>query len=68
MHYKEIPDNLELDKFIEWALNNNDEAKQIAENGTEFFNTYLSADKIRNVWYTILKDYYRLYDITIEKR
>ena len=65
VHYKEIPLNLFDDgllKLVDYLRVHDDEAKQIADNGTKFFNAHFSLESLIETSYTILSDYYEMFD------
>ena len=59
-HYKKISKYItdDLINVIEWARNNDEEAKKISEQGTIFADEHFSDEALYETVYTILSDYY----------
>ena len=60
-HYIEMPENFEITKFKEWAQQNDQEAKKIADKGRELSLELFSRKSLDDVLFTIISDYYDAY-------
>ena len=67
IHYKKISKYItdDLINVIEWARNNDEEAKKISEQGTIFADEHFSDEALYETVYTILSDYYDVINTSI---
>ena len=61
VHYIEIPENFEIDKLKEWAFENDEKAKKIADNGHDLYLDLFSRESLDDIVFTTFYDYFNAY-------